>query len=280
MIIWDIQAIFLCYTESMESQVLDHTAFDDLQTLIPALYTKRQELSSRLRRAQLLLFLLTPFGFILGPRKEKKTQEVAELHKLLDGAVVSVTYPKDQVVSWNNVYKSYRDMSQSKRIWKLVKTTTLDSAEERTPAQIGRVRRSITLEHKNIPYIKSDQSPLMFPFSSGEIYLYPSFSVMINDSSIFVDDIGKIQRTYEALAYIEEDPLPKDATILRYTWKKANVDGSPDKRFSDNFQIPILRYGMITVELDDKHERYVCSNADAAEHFVSLYMSYAHQYTT
>jgi hypothetical protein len=45
--------------------------------------------------------------------------------------------------------------------------------------------------------------------------------------------------------YIEEESVPSDAVQIGATWKRANKDGSRDRRFNDNYQIPILRYGAL-----------------------------------
>lgn len=44
---------------------------------------------------------------------------------------------------------------------------------------------------------------------------------------------------------IEEDPLPPDTTIIRYTWAKVNKDGLPDRCFNGNYQITVVAYGSL-----------------------------------
>lgn len=47
--------------------------------------------------------------------------------------------------------------------------------------------------------------------------------------------------------FIEEERVPEDAQVIGSTWRYVNRSGGPDRRFSNNFQIPICRYGDLTL---------------------------------
>ncbi len=53
--------------------------------------------------------------------------------------------------------------------------------------------------------------------------------------------------------------------VLDHTWLRSNQDGSPDRRFNGNRQIPVARYGKLTVGSENGLcEEWLVSNADAA----------------
>src|SRR6185369_17699305 len=45
--------------------------------------------------------------------------------------------------------------------------------------------------------------------------------------------------------FIESEVVPRDAQIVDNTWRFVNKNGSPDKRFNNNKQLPITLYGEI-----------------------------------
>jgi hypothetical protein len=53
------------------------------------------------------------------------------------------------------------------------------------------------------------------------------------------------------LSVVEPDPVPKDSRVVGQTWAKANKDGSRDKRFADNYEIPIALYGSLVLKSDN-----------------------------
>jgi hypothetical protein len=58
-------------------------------------------------------------------------------------------------------------------------------------------------------------------------------------------DLTEMRLNFSQCSFIEEDPLPADAEVIGQAWKKTNKDGSPDRRFSDNYQIPVVKYAEI-----------------------------------
>lgn len=42
--------------------------------------------------------------------------------------------------------------------------------------------------------------------------------------------------------FIEESGVPGDATVVGHTWPYVNRSGGPDRRFSNNPQLPICMY--------------------------------------
>ena len=42
--------------------------------------------------------------------------------------------------------------------------------------------------------------------------------------------------------FIEEESLPVDAKVVDSTWRYVNNNGAPDRRFKDNYEIPIALY--------------------------------------
>lgn len=47
--------------------------------------------------------------------------------------------------------------------------------------------------------------------------------------------------------FIEEESVPFDAVIVDRTWRFLNKSGGPDRRFSNNRQLPILQLGVLAL---------------------------------
>ena len=57
-----------------------------------------------------------------------------------------------------------------------------------------------------------------------------------------------IRYTSSEITFIESEPVPLDAIGVGTTWQYVNKDGSPDRRFNNNRELPILRYGILELE--------------------------------
>ena len=75
--------------------------------------------------------------------------------------------------------------------------------------------------------------------------------------------------------FIEDDPVPSDGEVIGTTWAKTNKDGSPDRRFSDNRQVPIVRYGVLRLTSQGGlREEYCVSNANLCERFYNAWAAF------
>jgi len=109
--------------------------------------------------------------------------------------------------------------------------------------------------------------------NGGELLIYPGFILYhVSDEAFALVDIHETTIEYSATAFIEEESVPADSKVIRQTWKKANKDGSPDRRFNNNYQIPVVAYG--TIRITSKtglNEEYLISNPNATQVFAKAF---------
>ena len=81
--------------------------------------------------------------------------------------------------------------------------------------------------------------------------------------------MSQLELNYEDTEFVETEVTPKDAEHIRSVWEKSNKDGSRDKRYSENKQLPVMGYGEITLSSETGiHEKYMFSNASSAKSFI------------
>jgi len=114
--------------------------------------------------------------------------------------------------------------------------------------------------------------------NGGDIYIYPNFVVYFHSEDAFaLLEIGTLQLAVTPTTFIEEDSVPEDSTIAGQTWNKVNKDGSPDRRFANNYQIPVALYGKISIRSDTgMNEEYLVSNAGTTLTFFDSWQHFVH----
>jgi hypothetical protein len=66
--------------------------------------------------------------------------------------------------------------------------------------------------------------------------------------------------------------VPSDAKVVGHTWFKANKDGSPDRRFANNYQIPIVAYAFLTLKSEGGlWEEFHFSNPERLVQFLKAF---------
>lgn len=131
-------------------------------------------------------------------------------------------------------------------------------------------RNPVQLALKNPPYVKSNILAPSVPCGTKTLYFFPD-RVLVFDSR----DVGAV--SYDNLTvevtksqFIEEQSVPKDATVIGYTWKYVNKGGGPDKRFKDNRKLPIALYQELHFSSETGlNETFQFSNGEVVKEFVA-----------
>jgi len=262
--------------------------FEELRKQITDIYNQRAELGKRLSSEKLKLFLLTSTHFVsyliivgffykgISEARKTKQKVVKDLEEKLVDTFVKLTFAdKSQLEkSWLNCIDAFEELIKSEKIWDLTYAEGVDRAKVRTVAETATKRTQVTDTKREIEFVKSDLQYIFLPNSNGpDLFFYLTFLILFKDNQEFgIFDLKDIKADMKLTGYIEEESVPKDTEIIQYTYKKANKDGSMDKRFKGNYQIPIVKYGSLTLTSETGlEEQYMFSNFDAFTEFAKVF---------
>ncbi|MEN2399938.1 DUF4236 domain-containing protein [Flavobacterium sp. MC2016-06] len=178
---------------------------------------------------------------------------------------------------YNNLLEAFKKLITSQKIWDVTSAHYQDRVATRSSASTIVNKKNVTFSLKSIPDIKSDFDALYFQNANGaDLYFYPNFIIMysnnLNFAIIGLDEIILNQRY---VRFTETGAIPKDSKIIDRTWAKVNKNGTPDKRFKGNYQIPVVRYGEISLKTNTGlNEEYEFSNYEFTEEFGKAFREY------
>jgi hypothetical protein len=168
-------------------------------------------------------------------------------------------------------------LAGSERIWDTVHSVATNRFRERTTASQSIQRQPVRVSLGTCDLIQSSlKIPRLMNANGGEIFFYPAFALyFVSQQAFALVDIRNLTLDYNPVSFIEEEAVPTDAELVGHTWKKANKDGSPDRRFANNYQIPILKYGDIRfTSQSGLNEAYMISNERLAREFAEAFLNY------
>lgn len=125
--------------------------------------------------------------------------------------------------------------------------------------------------------IQSEQKvPHLANANGGDLFLYPGFILYRSAQEAFsVIDFHDVNGQCDLVRFQEEEVVPSDAKVIGQTWVKANKDGSPDRRFANNHQIPIAAYASLTLKSQTGlWEGYQFSNPERLVQFLKTFNSF------
>jgi len=105
------------------------------------------------------------------------------------------------------------------------------------------VRRNVTAVRRAAPPFVRTNVPI-FSVAAGvrTLYFLPDHLLVYDGRNIGAVSYGSVDLRVVRQRFIESDGVPRDATVVDYTWRYVNKSGGPDRRFNNNPRIPICLY--------------------------------------
>jgi hypothetical protein len=114
---------------------------------------------------------------------------------------------------------------------------------KRSAGATGLVRKKAAgLAYALPKIIASNITPPSARLGRQTAYFLPDAAFVIDGKHVGAISYDDLSIHAQQSPFIEEGTLPADAKVIRYTWRYPNKSGGPDRRFSNNYQIPVCLY--------------------------------------
>ncbi len=271
--------------KSDQAENLTSDSLKELKETLLDCHLRRQELTSTIARQQQrvkktrqlltwMRILIVGFVFLSFRRKWLEAKhELKELQHQLDEEYVDMDHEWTPELSeaYQQVEFAFEGLMTCYKVWDII------GAGNKQALKGLVVREECRLNRKRLAEIKSTQQALHFENkNAGELFFYPFFLSIIDGLGEFgIVDLKDLRISYEEHEFTENNEIPLDSEVIDHRWFKENKDNSRDKRFKNNFQIPVCAYAGITFQTNKGvHEKYMFSNRQKASSFVNAFQAY------
>lgn len=103
-------------------------------------------------------------------------------------------------------------------------------------------KAATTLVYALPSVVSSNLTPPSVKVGSQTLYFLPDVVLIEHGKSFGAVGYAGLELHWQDSNFIEDGVVPFDALVIGQTWKHPNKNGGPDRRFRDNYQIPICRY--------------------------------------
>lgn len=165
---------------------------------------------------------------------------------------VSIDYKLDEESQSNHMQRisAWKLFFSSSRNWQTISSAVVLNQKVNAGAAKSVNRVGVKLSSKAPFYIKSNVEIIVLKLKSEQIVVLPDKLLIIKGKKIGAANYDEVKITTSCGRFIEDGLVPKDAEIIGYTWQYVNKNGSPDRRYSNNRQIPVCLYGYVTIRSD------------------------------
>ncbi len=213
-----------------------------------------------------------------------KTNAIKQLEQQIKECYVNldIEFDEDIRLKYDKVVKTFTNLITCNKIWDVTSAHSQDRVATRSAANTIVRKKEVKFAFKSTEYIKSVHQPLFFKNANGaDLYFYPSLIIMVSETNFAIIGMNEIEFNHNYVRFVETGTVPNDTKIIDKTWAKVNKNGSPDKRFKGNYQIPVVKYGDITLKTKTGvHEEYEFSNFEYTEEFGKAFKDYQNIFRT
>lgn len=206
-------------------------------------------------------------------------EAIIETKIVIDNSAINIDVQFDDPTKrkYERFYNAFKNLSTSHRIWDITGAHFQDRVAARSNASTLVNRRETKLGVKSLPIIKSNYEALYFQNINGaDLYFYPTFVIMYtNNQNFAIIGLDELSLMTTSVSFTETSSVPRDSKVIRKTWAKVNKNGTPDKRFKNNYQIPVVQYGRIHLSTSTGvNEEYQMSNFEFTKEFGDAFQEY------
>jgi hypothetical protein len=140
---------------------------------------------------------------------------------------------------------SFSNLAITKSSWRLKSQVAVGDWKRNAGSNSALIRHRSNIGKQNPNLLKTNVEVWGVDAGSIKLYLLPDRFFVFQDGVYSAIPYSEVQASLQDLEYVEQESLPSDATVIGKTWKYVRRDGGPDRRFSNNRQLPIVRYGVV-----------------------------------
>lgn len=165
-------------------------------------------------------------------------------------------------------YDSFRDILKSNKKWHIKsRINNYNIKQSYGGASTTVNQKNISIKYKTPPYVKTNVKSICIPVGKQKLYFFPDRILIYEKKNIGGLDYCSLNiESYRDNFVWTSGIKPFDSEVVRYTYAHVNTNGTPDRRFVNNPQIPVLNFTKIRFYSDNGlNEEIILSRPNAGD---------------
>jgi hypothetical protein len=253
---------------------------DKRQLCAESLQAQSEANSARRKMVFSKIFLIGFFVKSFEKKFREQQKEAEEAAKAYSNFKVDIDFNFDDEIKndYLSMRKCFDQLCNVDTIWDIKTEQENDRFKTRSAASYSVNKEKIYFEIVSLDFINTKYEALkMQNANGGDLYFYPGF-IAIKDgkgNEFGLLDFRDLIIEHHPQKFVETGHVPSDTKVVGNAWKYVNKNGQPDRRFKDNYEIPIVLYYDFNISSKSGlYESYQFSNPNFAAEFCAALVKY------
>lgn len=172
--------------------------------------------------------------------------------------------------TYEHVLSAFEGLRSCRASWRVLASGRVLDGRYNAGAGETLKRKTASLGTGGVKHVKCNIDVPWIAAGSNRFYFYPDRIFIVSGKQVAVCTYESLVVGARLTRFIEPDGVPSDSSVVGHTWRFVNKNGSPDRRFKDNRQIPIAQYEELQLSsAQGIQELYQFSRVGTAESFAN-----------
>jgi len=124
---------------------------------------------------------------------------------------------------------------------------------------------------RSIPNMTTNVRVHGIAYTTYAIYFLPDAVLVANGSRVESVRYPDLRIRFSSFDYVRADGTPASGSpVVGKRWKYSNLDGSPDQRFKSNKELPVVRCGILRLDMHVAEVQLMISDPEASEEIAAI----------
>jgi hypothetical protein len=161
--------------------------------------------------------------------------------------VLNYDLDSDARARYVELLKALQEFSSSSRIWRITSRQFGVDRKYHAGADTLLDKKATSLRLAPPPDLQTEIAVWALPVGDQVLYFFPDRILVYEGSQVGTAHYEALNVALGQSRFVEGDAVPPDAQIVAYTWRYVNKNGTPDRRFGNNRQLPVVLYGQLAI---------------------------------
>lgn len=149
--------------------------------------------------------------------------------------------------AFQGLHDAAEQMSHCSGVWHIEAAGAVRDRRYHAGASSLLRRKSTFINNQPPKRLKTNIATVAIGVGWQTLHFFPDRVLVYDASGVGAVDYRDLRLNVHPTRFIEDAGAPGDATVVGQTWRFVNKNGSPDRRFNNNRQLPICLYDEMTL---------------------------------
>jgi len=170
-------------------------------------------------------------------------------HTDYESKLVVLNYDLDSDARTRYVYllNALQSLATSARLWRVTSQQGFVDRKYNAGAETVLQRKPMLVRQAAPAHVQTQLAVWSLGLGDQTLYFFPDRILVYQGKEVGAVSYAGLSLELRQTRFIEDGSVPSDTQIIDQTWQYVNKKGGPDRRFSNNRQLPIVLYAEMAI---------------------------------